>query len=201
METAVAAGVDRVQIRARDLEGRALLRHAHELAEAARRGAAAGGTSVELVVNRRFDVALAVGADGVHLGFDAVGPAEASGLADLWSEAETSARRAALLGASAHSVDEVAAAAAAGLDYVHLAPIDAPLSKAATRPALGLGVLAQACGHPIRVLAQGGVTAESAGGMLAAGAAGVAVSGAILMADDPGAATRRLRQAMDRAAT
>ena len=139
-------------------------------------------------MNRRSDVALAIGAEGVHLGFDAVGTEVARQL--LGPDA--------LLGVSCHAPEEVHAAA--GASYAHLAPIFPPLSKAASRPALGLSALRAAAGaRP--VLAQGGVEASNAGACLEAGAAGIAVTGAVLMADDPGAAAAALRAALDAAAS
>jgi thiamine-phosphate pyrophosphorylase len=194
VERAVAAGVDRVQIRDRSLEGRDLLAHARRVAEAARRGARSrrAERAVEVVVNRRVDVAMTIGADGVHLGFDALDVAAARRLC----EAHGGPR---LLGVSAHSETEVEAAAQAGADYAHLAPIHPPISKAASRPCLGLETLARACAHGISVIAQGGITAERAGEAIAAGAAGVAVSGSILLADDPETAAAELRRALDRA--
>jgi thiamine-phosphate pyrophosphorylase len=180
----VRAGVDWVQVRERALDGARLLAFAEEVAAAARRGARAGGREVRLIVNRRADVALAIGADGVHLGFDAM---------DV-----TAARRVvgkgALVGVSTHSVDEVRAAA--GASYVHLAPVYAPLSKAATRRALGLAAVEAAAREKVPVIAQGGVDASNAGAVRAAGASGVAVTGAILMADDPAAAAAALRRAL-----
>jgi thiamine-phosphate diphosphorylase len=181
---AVAGGVDQVQLRERELDGAALTALAREVRDAAREGARRSGRPVRVLVNRRCDVALAVEADGVHLGFDAVSPADARRLLG----------DAAWIGASCHAPEEVAAAE--GADYAHLAPIFDPLSKPATRPALGTRALAGAAGgRP--VLAQGGVTADNAGACLAAGAAGVAVTGSLLQADDVGAAARRLRAALD----
>ena len=138
------------------------------------------------MVNRRSDVALAVGADGVHLGFDAVAPEEARRLLgdDAW------------IGVSCHAPEEVERAE--GASYAHLAPIYAPLSKAATRAPLGPAALTRVgCARP--VLAQGGITAENAGACVAAGAAGVAVTGAILQAADVFAAAQGLRRALDAA--
>jgi thiamine-phosphate diphosphorylase len=181
---AVAGGVDWLQVRERELSDAALAEFAEGAATAAREGARRAGRKVRVVVNRRGDVALAVGADGVHLGFDALAPASARRL--LGEDA--------LVGVSCHQPEEIAAAE--GASYAHLAPIFAPLSKAATREPLGVGALARARGaRP--VLAQGGITAENAPACLAAGAAGVAVTGAILQAADPGAAARSLRQALD----
>jgi thiamine-phosphate pyrophosphorylase len=197
---AVAQGVDWVQIREKDLTGRPLLELSQRVARAARRGALARGSSasqVRVVVNRRSDVALALGPgadvpledriDGVHLGFDGVSPAEARRL--LGPEA--------WIGASCHAPAEAWAAREAGASYLHLAPVFPPKSKTAQGPPLGLPALAAgaACGVP--VLAQGGIHAENAGEVLAAGAAGVAVTGAIFMAANPGEAAGALRRALD----
>ncbi len=189
MAAAVAAGVDWVQIRERDLAGGALLAVTDRVVKAARRAAEARGRKVCILMNRRIDVALAAETDGVHLGFDALAPETARGLLPA----------AARVGVSAHDAQEVQAAADAGAGYAHLAPIFAPLSKPATRPPLGLAALAAACGAVIPVLAQGGIDASNAAQALAAGAAGVAVTGAILGSDDPGAAAAALRAALDAA--
>ncbi len=182
MAAALSGGVDRVQVRARELGGAALVELVATLAAAARRESPAA----EILVNRRVDAALAAGADGVHLGFDAVTPAEARRLLPAGVR----------IGVSCHAPEEVAAAAAAGADYAHLAPIFDPLSKPRERPALGLDALAASASHGIPVLAQGGIEADNAGAAIAAGAAGVAVTGAILAAPDPRAAAVGLRAAL-----
>jgi len=176
-------------VRARELGGAALLGHVEALLAAARRGARARGGAVRVVVNRRVDVCLAAGAEGVHLGFDAVPPPVARRLLGP----------AAWIGVSAHAPGELPGLAGGEATYAHLAPIFAPLSKPQERPLLGLDALREACAGPLPVLAQGGVRAESAGACLAAGAAGVAVTGEILLARDPAAATRALRAALDAA--
>jgi thiamine-phosphate pyrophosphorylase len=181
---AVRNGVDWVQIRDRELAGAALLSHAEAVAEAARAGARARAGRVSVLVNRRLDVALAIGADGVQLGFDAVDAASARRL--LGAEA--------LVGVSCHSAAEVRAAR--GASYALLAPIFAPLSKAASRPPLGLAELGRAAGG-LPVLAQGGIDPAGAAAAVAAGAAGVAVTGAILLAPDPAGAAAALRHALD----
>ncbi len=183
---AVGAGVDWVQVRDRELEGAALVEHAQEIAEAARAGARARGDAVRVIVNRRIDVALAIGADGVHLGFDAVDPATARQLLGPGP----------LIGVSCHAPEEVRGARDAS--YALLAPIFAPLSKRSSRPALGLQALARATGG-VPVLAQGGIDAAAAAAAVASGAAGVAVTGAILMSPDPIVATGALRRALDSA--
>jgi len=180
---AVRGGVDWIQVRERTLEGAALLGLVDAVAAAARD--AAGSWGVRVLVNRRLDVALAAGADGIHLGHDAVGPAVARRLLPPAS----------LVGVSTHAVSE--ALAAREVDYLQLAPIFEPLSKPAERPALGLAALAAAAAAPVPVLAQGGIGARNAAAALAAGAAGVAVTGAIWLAPDPCAAAADLREALD----
>jgi thiamine-phosphate pyrophosphorylase len=187
VQAAVAAGVDQVQVRERRLSGARLLAHAREIAAAARSGARESGAEVRVVVNRRADIALAIAADGLHLGFDAMEIAAARRL--LGPRA--------CIGVSAHSVADVAAAMDA--DQAHLAPIFPPLSKHGTRPALGLEAIAAAARTGGPVLAQGGITAENAGDAVRAGAIGVAVTGAILLADDVASATHALRAALNRA--
>lgn len=180
----VAAGADWVQVRERDLGGAELVALCDRVLAAVR----AANPSARMLVNRRADVALAVQADGVHLGFDALPVAVAR---TLLGEAAT-------LGVATHAPDEAWAAARAGADYAHLAPIFAPLSKPGDRTPLGVDALAR-CRGALPVLAQGGIDAQNAPAALRAGAAGVAVTGAILGARDPAAATRALRAALDAA--
>lgn len=187
---AVAAGVDWVQLRERDLPGAALLELARGVLAAARAASRGEDRTVRVLVNRRVDVALAAGADGVHLGFDGMGAADARLL--LGPRAT--------IGVATHAAAEVGACAGSGVDYVQLAPIFDPRSKAATRAPLGLACLRAAAAYGLAVLAQGGIDATNAGAVARAGAAGVAVTGAILQAPDPGRAARALREALDGAA-
>ncbi len=182
---AVSAGVDWVQIRERDLEGAALLEHAEAIAAAARRAATERDGRVAIIVNRRVDVALALEADGVQLGFDAMDAIAARKLLGVN----------ALIGVSTHSADEIGKLPGEA-SYAQLAPIFPPLSKHRGGPCLGIEAIAAAARHGIPVLAQSGVTAENAAALIAAGAVGVAVTGAILAAPDPIAATHALRAAL-----
>ena len=183
---AVLGGVDWVQLRERDLAGRALCELAARVVAAARDAAQRRGGPVRVLINRRIDVALAVGADGVHLGFDALPVASARSL--LGAER--------LIGVSAHTPDEVRGAAANGANYAHLAPIFAPLSKPQQRAPLGSVAIAR-CAAALPLLAQGGIEAANAAELIRAGAAGVAVTGALLGAVDPRAAAQALRAALD----
>jgi thiamine-phosphate pyrophosphorylase len=229
VDAAVRAGVDWIQLRERELDGAALLRFAGDLCDVARRAALARDGSVKILINRRIDVALAIGADGVHLGFDAVAPQDAAAILGVRRRRVGSAeaervgaakeeervsvhavdvdgdededgdeRPAALIGVSAHSTEDVAAAARGGASYAHLAPIWPPLSKSGTRPAIGLAAVEAAARLGLPLLAQGGVRPDLCAAALAAGAAGVAVTGDILMAEDPGRAAAALRAALDR---
>jgi len=175
---ALDAGLPAVQLRDRDLPGRPLL----ALAERLRLLTARAGAL--LLVNDRVDVAVAAGADGVHLG-------GASMPVDV-------ARRllppGALVGVSTHAVPEVAAATA---DFAFFGPVHATPSKAAFRPPQGVARLREAVAVArIPVLAIGGITRPHIPDLRAAGAAGVAVIRAILSADDPGSATRALLEAL-----
>ena len=183
---AVLGGVDWVQLRERDLAGRALCELAARVVAAARDAAQRRGGPVRVLINRRIDVALAVGADGVHLGFDALPVASARSL--LGAER--------LIGVSAHTPDEVRGAAANGANYAHLAPIFAPLSKPQQRAPLGSVAIAR-CAAALPLLAQGGIEATNAAELIRAGAAGVAVTGALLGAANPRAAAQALRAALD----
>lgn len=153
-----AAGVDGLQLREKDLDDRDLL----ALADSARALLAPPAT---LLVNGRFDVALAADADGVHL--------PADGLPAVPLLALLASRGAArpLVGRSTHTADEVAAARDEGVDYVTFGPLFATPGKG---PPLGLGALAAAAGLGVPVLALGGIVPRRVGQALDAGAHGVA---------------------------
>lgn len=175
------AGLPALMLREKDLDGAALF----ALATALRRLTSKAGAL--LIVNDRVDVALAVGADGVHLGSSAI-PALA-------------ARRICppgmLIGASCHSREELARAEATGADYAVLSPVYAPTSKEATLPPLGEAGFRSLAGKvSMPVMALGGITAENAGRTMQSGAAGVAVLGGIFQATDRVEAMRGLLRAV-----
>jgi thiamine-phosphate pyrophosphorylase len=176
---ALDAGLPAVQLRERDLPGRPLLALAETLRTATAR------TGALLFVNDRVDVALAVGADGVHLGGGSM-PVPA---------AREILGAAALVGVSTHAAAEVAEAAEAGADFAFFGPVWATPSK--TGPPQGEARLAEAArAARIPVLAIGGADVDRAPAVVAAGAAGMAVIRAILRAADPAAATRALLAAL-----
>jgi thiamine-phosphate pyrophosphorylase len=139
-----------------------------------------------VTVNGDLAAAEAAGAAGLHL--PTGGDLEA---------ARSALGPGALLGASAHSLEEAIAAAESGADYVTLSPVFESASKPGYGPALGpAGLGAVAARLAIPVVALGGVAAGNAGACLTAGAAGVAVMGAVMAASDPAAALRDLLAAL-----
>jgi thiamine-phosphate pyrophosphorylase len=181
VHAALDGGVDGVQLREKDLLGAELLRLATALRELTARYDAA------LLVNDRIDVALAAGADGVHLPRDGF-PVPAA-------RALLGARR--LIAVSTHAPAEVTAAAAEGADFVVFGPVYATASKAAFGPPRGTEDLARACAaSTIPVLAIGGITAGRTAAVRAAGASGVAVVSAIMAAEDAAEAARELSRAL-----
>ena len=159
---AAAAGVDLVQIRETGLTDRAL----GDLVE--RAVAAARGTPTRILVNDRVDIALAHGADGVHLKGESAPAARVREHAGAdW-----------IVGRSIHGLEEGReVVAGGGLDYVCLGTVFATPSKPGRRP-LGAGLLRQAAAAlPLPVLAIGGVTRERVAEIAASGAAGVAAIG------------------------
>jgi thiamine-phosphate pyrophosphorylase len=90
-----------------------------------------------------------------------------------------------VIGVSAHGQSEVAAAAAAGADYVTLSPIFVTGSKPGYGPALGPAAIAAAAKLKTPILALGGIAVERVGLCLAAGAGGIAVMGEVMRSTDP----------------
>jgi thiamine-phosphate pyrophosphorylase len=159
---AAASGVDLIQVRERDLDGRALL------GLVTRCVGAASGTRTRVLVNDRLDVALAAGAHGVHLRADSM-PAP---------RARTLAPPGFLIGRSVHSVEEaVTACADGGLDYLLFGAVFTTVSKPGQTPA-GVQALADvSAAVSLPVLGVGGISRETVGRLAGTGCAGFAAIG------------------------
>jgi thiamine-phosphate pyrophosphorylase len=176
IRTAIKAGIDWVQIREKDLSARELFELAREAAGAAadfRAGSGARTSNEEgprVIVNDRLDVALAAGADGVHLGRESA-PARTM---IPWLRAGNAPSKF-LLGVSCHSTEELREAENAGADYAFFGPIFATPSKLAFGAPQGIERLAEVCQTVrIPVIAIGGIDEGNAAQCIRVGAAGIA---------------------------
>jgi len=142
---------------------------------------------VTFIVNDRVDVALAAGADGVHLGQDDL-PLPA---------ARTIVPAGFVIGVSTH--DEAQARAAAGADYIGFGPCFTTSTKQNPDPVVGLDRLARVCAaSPIPVVAIGGITLDTVAAVARAGAAAAAIIRAVNAAPDVAAAARAASAAFAR---
>jgi len=182
-----AGGATLVQLRDKHGQTGAMVREARAIK------AALAPFDVPLVVNDRVDVALAAGADGVHIGLE-----------DM---AVTDARRllgpAAIIGLSISSITEAEAAPVECIDYTGIGNIYVTATKEQAKPPIGpegfariAAVLRQrAPGMPACGIA--GINADNAGAVIAHGADGVAVISALSLTSDPAGAARALREIVD----
>ena len=179
---AARAGAHLIQVRERGLDGRSLSAIVGRCREAVR------GTTARVVVNDRLDVALACGADGVHLKSDSYAARRVRDIVP----------RGFLIGQSIHSVAE-AAAIGASADYLIFGTVFATGSKPGSTPAGTTALAAAVLATPVPVLAVGGVTADTAGAVARAGAAGVAAIGSFAGStpDDVAASVDRIARAFD----
>jgi thiamine-phosphate pyrophosphorylase len=187
---AIAAGIDWIQIREKDLPTRELLAVTRAAVKAS---AAAKVARARIIVNDRLDIALAAGADGVHLRETSAPVAEVS----AWRR-EAASRNASmrefLIGASCHSLENARGAERDGADYVIFGPVFSTPSKEKFGAPQGINLLAEVSGVvKIPVLAVGGITEENARECFAAGAAGIAAIRMFSEARDLAALAGRLR--------
>jgi thiamine-phosphate pyrophosphorylase len=179
---AARAGVDYIQLREKDLCARELEMLASDALSAMRNRAPLRTENRELrtgpaprtrlLVNSRTDIALAAGADGVHLRSDDVAPHEVRRVLEMAAHRPLTADHF-LVAASCHTIADVLRAESEKVDFAVFAPVFGKRGAAGTPPA-GLAALQEACQAKIRVLALGGVTVDNAASCLNAGAAGVA---------------------------
>jgi len=175
LDAALAGGCRLVQLREKEWPSGRLL----PLAERLRARCAAAGAT--FIINDRVDLAVAVGADGVHVGQDDLPPRAARPLL----------RPGMILGVSTHSVDQARAAQADGADYVAVGSMF-PTSSKAEFQLVGPDLIRK-LRPEIRVplVGIGGVSHANVGEVIAAGADGVAVISAVCAAENPRAAAER----------
>ena len=147
IEELLAAGLGMLQLREKDLSAAQLFPLALQLHQLTRR------YNCRLLINDRIDLALAVEADGVHLGGHSLPTAVARELLGPQK----------LIGVSTHSAAEISQAATAGADFVTFGPVFHTPSKAAFGEPVGLPALCQACSDsPLPVYALGGINLQNA---------------------------------------
>lgn len=139
---------------------------------------------IPLVVNDRIDIALAVGADGVHLGQTDLPIAEARAICGDRLK----------IGVSTHDLDQVRAACAAGADYIGFGPVFATSTKENPDRVQGIAGLRAACAAAtLPVVAIGGITVDHARDVYATGASAICAISAVNEARDVDAAARAFR--------
>ncbi len=183
---ATRANVDYIQLREKDLSARELETLAREAASIIQKLRTENADlKTAILINSRTDIAIATGADGVHLRSDDISPQEvraiwkqaltrdAPHLADVASPRNSEIKFAPLVAVSCHTSDEILEAAAEQATFAVFAPIFEKKGDVGSRPA-GLAKLREACRASIPVLALGGIALANARDCLDAGASGIA---------------------------
>ncbi|HSH77203.1 MAG TPA: thiamine phosphate synthase [Herpetosiphonaceae bacterium] len=174
----LAGGATMLQLRAKNQSIREQMALAQSLIPLAH------AHGVPLLINDHADIALGVGADGVHLGVDDLPVALARRILPPG----------ALIGYSPEDIADAQRAVVDGVDYLGVGPFTTTATKGDAGDAIGPdGIAAIVTAVRVPVVAIGGITAITAGDAIRAGAAGIAVASAVVSAPDPAAATRALR--------
>lgn len=179
VRAAIAGGVTCVQLREKACSTREFITEARLLADLLR------GSGIPLIINDRLDVALAVGAQGLHLGQQDMAIADARRLAGPNL----------IIGVSAESLADARRAAVEGADYIGISPVFATATKKDAAAPLGLAGVRQiraAVGLPL--VGIGGINHHNAAEVMAAGTDGVAVVSAIVAAPCPRSAAATLKR-------
>ena len=174
----VGMGVGAIQVRAKSLSDRELFDFTVSVIRTV-------GDRAKVIVNDRLDIALASGADGVHLGLTDLPVAHARRLAPEGF----------LVGGTCRNVADALRAREAGADYVGVGPIYPSTTKTGLPAPIGLSALGEIAGI-LPVIAISGITLDRIPEVMAAGAHGVAVIAAISMAPDPARAAREVVDAV-----
>jgi thiamine-phosphate pyrophosphorylase len=177
----IAGGASFIQLREKSAAAGEFCRAASEAIDYAHRHGA------KIIINDRVDIALAAGADGVHLGQDDLSPIHARSLLGP----------AAIIGYSTHSVEQATEALRLPIDYLAIGPIFATSTKSDPDPVVGLGGLraVRELAPDNAIVAIGGIHTSNAGSVLAAGADCVAAISAVLA--EPSQISARMQQLMN----
>jgi thiamine-phosphate pyrophosphorylase len=178
---AIAGGADTIQFREKSGSTKEMIRAAEQMQ------ALCKSAGVTFVVNDRVDVAIASGADGVHLGQDDFPIPLARKL--LGEKA--------IIGGSAGTMEEAHKCLTEGADYIGFGPVYPTASKADAAPAGGLDILRQVAETiPLPIVAIGGITTTNAPLLMKAGAHGIAVISAVCCQADPTEAANSLSRCL-----
>jgi thiamine-phosphate pyrophosphorylase len=182
VHAALEGGVDVIQLRKKGMTMGEQYRLARDLRDLTRSYRAL------LIINDHADLAIATGADGVHLGQDDLPPAAVRGLPGFDGR---------IIGKSTHSLEQALEAVAEGADYLGIGPVHATPTKAG-RPAVGLQLVRQvAAAIQLPFVAIGGIGPENVREVVEAGAVAVAVVRSVYDSSDPAGAARRLREIVE----
>lgn len=169
VERLAAGGATLIQLREKRASPREFYLAALEAVSVARM------LGVQIVINDRVDIAIAAGADGVHLGQDDLPPQRARRL--LGEER--------IIGFSTHNLNQALDAAVAPVDYIAVGPVFQTSTKDNPDPAIGLEAIGEVKRHSAKPLvAIGGITINQARSVLAAGADSVAIISDLFVTDD-----------------
>jgi thiamine-phosphate pyrophosphorylase len=184
VKAAVRGGVTCVQLREKNCSTRDFIEQAFTIKNFLK------ARGVPLIINDRVDVALAIEADGVHLG-------QTDMPLDI---AKNIIGDSMIIGISAESLEDAIEAEKGGADYLGVSPIYATPTKTDTAPPLGLeGLAAIREAVKLPLVGIGGLNRDNSAAVIENGGDGVAVVSAIVAADDPAAATGSIKQVIDRA--
>lgn len=184
VKAGVNGGVTCVQLREKHASTREFIEEATAVRDFLRR------VDIPLIINDRLDVAMAVEADGLHLGQTDMPPETARRIAG----------NSMIIGVSAESVRDAVEAEKAGADYISASPVFSTPTKTDTAPPLGLeGIKEIRRRVTLPLVAIGGLNPENIEAVIQSGADGVAVVSAIVCAKDPAEAARRLKERIEKA--
>ncbi len=177
---AVCGGVTCVQLREKSCYTRVFMEEAKAMKKLL------DPLQIPLIINDRIDIAMAVRAEGVHLGQKDMKLGDARRILGEGT----------IIGISVESLDDALEAAAGGADYLGVSPVFATPTKTDTAPPLGLEGLAAIRSHvAIPLVAIGGINSTNCASVISAGADGIAVVSALVSASSPKDAAIRLRKA------